>query len=69
MIPAIGLMIAAYVFTRMMEMILRNTGVDTSVLNVIFAMSTMVVTAYCVFVLFQSGANAAALTNGLPLPF
>ena len=59
MIPAIGLMIGAYIFTRMIEL-LAGSSKSGQVLVKIFAVLTMLITVVSVFDLVMSGSNVPA---------
>ena len=52
MISTIGIMIGAYIVTRMIELIMRD---DTGYLLDIFAVLTLLVTGVCLLLLFSSG--------------
>lgn len=60
MIPAIGLMMGAYIFTRMFEVLVKGSNLG-DVLTRILAVLTMVITAICVLVLLLSGATIPSM--------
>ena len=57
MIPAIGLMIGAYVFTRMVSFLTRKGDMAESIIVKVFAVITMLVTAICVADLLMRGQS------------
>jgi hypothetical protein len=59
MIPAIGLMIGAYIFTRMTEL-LAGQNKSAQVVTKIFAVLTMLITAISVLGLITSGSTMPA---------
>ncbi len=64
MIPAIGLMIAAYVITRMLNLLIDREKI--SIVTTIFAAITILVSLYCIYVLLTSGFEASELLRYLP---
>ena len=59
MIPAIGFMIAAYIITRMLSLLIDKSK-DTSGLTKVFAAITILVSLYAVSVLVKSGTEIAS---------
>ena len=59
MIPAIGLMIAAYIFTRMLQIII-DKGKETNIIVALCAIITILITLYAAYVLISSGADIAS---------
>lgn len=59
MIPAIGLMIGAYIITRMI-IVLTDTK-KTGLLVMIFAVLTILISIYCIYTLFASGVDVSNL--------
>ena len=55
MIPAIGLLIGAYVVTRMVSFLTRKGDREDSGVVKILALITVLVTVFCVFALLTSG--------------
>lgn len=60
MIQIIGIMIAAYIITIMVELITNKETHDTVGL---FAFSTIAISVICVFMLFITGNQLASLLN------
>lgn len=60
MIQVIGVMIAAYIITRMVEIVTNKQTHDTVAL---FAFATIAITAIGVFMLFTTGNQIASLLN------
>jgi MFS family permease len=56
MIPAIGLMVGAYIFTRMVDMLGRA---DVSIIAKVFSVCTILVVLFGCFVLIFGGAVPA----------
>lgn len=54
MIPTIGIMIAAYIITRMSELLTKS---DTEILVKIFAATTILICLYGSFELIITGTN------------
>jgi hypothetical protein len=69
MIPAIGTMIGAYIFTRMIEL-LMNPKPNGEAGQRIFAILTILATIVCVLSLFSSAfmVDRAVGSSGLTLP-
>jgi len=64
MIQAIGLMIGAYIFTRMWELLLKDKPVESgAVLLKIMAAATVIITAVCIFLIMGgiAGLNIESL--------
>jgi hypothetical protein len=61
MIPLLSLMIGAYIFTRMLELIFKKQEKDMplflSIILTLVAIATIVVTVFCVFSILTSGKN------------
>jgi hypothetical protein len=57
MIPAIGLMIAAYTFTRMIELLMRP---DRGIIVKIFAVLTLITIALASFALMASSISGSS---------
>lgn len=57
MIPTIGFMIGAYIFTRMAELIGRS---DAGIVVRIFAVMTLLISLIGMFILLVSGASIPA---------
>ena len=65
MIPAIGYMIGFYILTRMIEMLSRSGERRISIAPAIFAAITILVTIFCMFILFTSELSTAKSVNDL----
>lgn len=64
MIPMTALMIGAYIFTRMMVLIARDNPADdktTKILVKILGLVTILITLYCVYSIFQAGAEVSSI--------
>ena len=59
MIQAIGLMIAAYIITKMLSLLIDKK--DTGIIVTILAAITISVTVYCIYVLLTSGIDTSDL--------
>lgn len=59
MIPAIGLMIAAYIFTRMLQIIIDKAK-ETNIVVMLCAVITIIVTLYAAYVLITKGTEIAS---------
>jgi len=59
MIPAIGLMIAAYIITRMLNLLIDREKI--SIVTTIFAAITILVSIYCIYVLLTTGFDTSDL--------
>ncbi|MDN4052520.1 hypothetical protein QPK32_05495 [Massilia sp. YIM B02763] len=57
MIPAIGLMIGAYIITRMLDLL---AGVDKKPAVKLFGVLTILVTMFCVYDVMNAGSKVAA---------
>ena len=57
MIPAIGLIIGCYVFTRMFALLVRNGNRIGNIVLKTLAVITMLVTALCVWILMITGLS------------
>jgi len=57
MIPAIGLIIGCYVFTRMFALLVRNGNRIGNIVLETLAVITMLVTALCVWILMITGLS------------
>ena len=66
MIPAIGYMIASYVITRMLSMLIKGTDGKENAITLIFAGITILTALYCVYALFSLGTEATRLLKYLP---
>lgn len=62
MIPTLGLMIGAYIFTRMFELLVKGSKAG-DLLTRILALLTMVIAVVCVLALMLSGVTAAFPTS------
>ncbi len=63
MIPLMSLMIGSYIFTKMLVLFGRDDPNDdktNKIIFKIFAIATMAVTAYCVYMIMQSGGDLAS---------
>ena len=63
MIPLMSLMIGSYIFTKMMVLFGRDDPNDdktTKIILKVFAIATMIVTVYCVYMIMQSGGDLAS---------
>lgn len=63
MIPAIGIMIAAYIFTRMLELIINK---QTHGAIVACAFITIIIVGLCTFDLVATGVSAIKDFKGMP---
>jgi len=61
MIPDIGLMVGAYIFTRMVSVLTRKGDREESVLVRVFAGITVLVTVICIWDLLMSGQTIPKL--------
>lgn len=61
MIPAISLMVRAYIITRMIIVIVDKK--ETGILSTIFAAITILVCSYCIYVVLTSGIEVPNLLN------
>lgn len=62
MIPTIGIMIGAYIITRMIDLLMQEkTGIVVS----LFAVLTLIVTGIGLFILLVGGASTAALGTSI----
>ena len=59
MIPAIGFMIAAYIITRMLNLLI-DKGKQTNIITAFFAVITILVSLYAAYVLVTSGTEIAS---------
>jgi len=64
MIQAIGLMVGAYIITRMLNLLIDRENL--SIVTTIFAAITILVSIYCIYVLLTSGFEASELLRYLP---
>ncbi|WP_238914230.1 hypothetical protein [Achromobacter insolitus] len=62
MIPAIGLMVGAYILTRMIDMLGRS---DVSAIAKLFSVGTILVVLFGCFVLLSAGSMAPGLPPAL----
>jgi len=58
MIPTIGVMIGAYIITRMLDIALRE---QTGIIVMIFAVLTIIVACFGMLALISSGAGTALM--------
>lgn len=63
MIPAIALMIGAYIITRMI--IVLTDREETGIVSTIFAGITILVSLYCIYTVFSSGAEISNMLRYL----
>lgn len=63
MIPAIGYMIGFYIITRMVEMLGRSGERRVNIISTILAAITILVTIFCLFVLFSTETSASKNLN------
>ncbi len=63
MIPAIGYMIGFYIITRMIEMLARSGERRINAVAAVFAAITILVTIFCLFVLFSTETSASRNLN------
>jgi len=61
MIPAIALMVGAYIITRMVAIIADKE--ETSILSTIFAAITILISLYCIYTVFSAGAEVSNFLN------
>jgi len=59
MIPAIALMVGAYIITRMVIVITDKE--ETGIVSTILAGITIMVSLYCIYVIISSGVEASNL--------
>lgn len=55
MIPAIALMVGAYIITRMISLLADKK--ETGILTTIFSAITIFITLYCIYTVLKSGAE------------
>lgn len=57
MISAIGFMIGAYIFVRMVSLITRTGEREENIIVKVLAFICMLVTGFCIYVLWGSGSS------------
>ena len=62
MIPEIGVMVGAYIFTRMLSFMMREDAHRESTAVKVFALLTMIVTVFVVLDLLLGGTNVTPST-------
>jgi hypothetical protein len=63
MIPAIGYMVAFYIITRMLSLLLGKKDGKESVVVLIFAVITVLVALFGIYVLFTGEISSLDLSN------
>jgi len=63
MIPAIGYMVGAYIITRMFSLLLKNKEGKESVITIAFAIITILIAGFCMYVLFTGELNMADFSS------
>lgn len=66
MIPLIGIMIGAYIITRMLHLIIDQSK-TTNAVTMIFAVITILITIYVIYSLLTSGSEtSSSIFNRIP---
>lgn len=58
MIPTIGIMIACYIITRMLQLLVDKRK-ETNIITMLFAVITVLVSLYSIYWLFKYGSEVA----------
>lgn len=58
MIPLIGLMVGAYIITKMLSLVIDKPK-ETNIVTVVFAIATILISLYVIYSLLTSGSELA----------